>query len=248
MRALRARLSWLVVTAAAAAGCASSRVSSPDGGVDAADVDASADAGTDAAVVDARVVDAAVIDAPIDAPTDAPTDAAIDAPTDACVATWTNLLVNPAFDGAALAPWTQSTTIVRPAAQMPFAPQSTPNAALFGATNNANDVLTQTVAIPATATGLRLRGWQCHVTTDAAPNADRFRVTLETPAGVTLETLVDLTNSNVAATCAWQPFTWTALTPHAGEQLVLRLRGQTNASALTRFVVDTLALEILACP
>ena len=47
---------------------------------------------------------------------------------------------------------------------------------------------------------------------------------------------------------AWQPFTWTATTPHAGAQVVLRLRGRTNASFLTRFVVDTLALEILACP
>lgn len=225
----------------AVAGCASSRVLSDQ---DAGDLD-EADAGeVDAAVIDAAVIDGAVIDAPVDAPTDAATDA----PTDACVPVWTDVLTNPSFDLALPAPWTQSTTIIRPAAQMPFAPQSTPNAAMFGATNNANDVLTQTVTIPAAATGLRLRGWQCNVTTDATAGADTFAVTLETPAGVVVETLSSISNATVAATCAWQPFTWTAIAPHAGEQLVLRFRGRTNAGFLTRFVVDTLALEILACP
>ena len=232
----------LIASVVTAAGCASSRVLSD---ADAGDIDATDDAAElDAAVIDAAVIDAAVIDAPADAPTDAATDA----PTDACVPVWTDILSNPSFDLAVPAPWTQSTTIIRPAAQMPFAPQSTPNAALFGATNNANDVLTQTVTIPAVATGLRLRGWQCNVTTDATAGADTFAVTLETPAGVVLETLSSISNANVAASCAWQPFTWTAITPHAGAQLVLRFRGRTNAGSLTRFVVDTLALEILACP
>ena len=212
------------------AGCASSRVLE---GEDAAGADAPE---PDAAVVDAAVIDAAVIDAPADAP------------TDACVPVWTDVLANPAFDGAMVGPWSQSSTIVRAAAQMPFGPQSVPNAAMFGAANNANDVLTQAVTIPAAATGLRLRGWQCHVTTDATAGADTFQVTVETAGGVVLETLASLSNADVAATCAWQPFTWTATAPHAGDQVVLRLRGRTSAGFLTRFVVDTLALEFLACP
>ena len=238
----------LATLAVGGAGCASSRVlGNDDGGVDGRPDDA-IDGGVDAAVIDAPVVDAAVIDAPVDAPTDAPTDAAVDAPTDACVPVWTNLLQNPAFDGATPVPWTQSSTIVRAAAQMPFAPHTAPQAALFGASNNANDVLTQTVIIPASATGLRLRGMQCHVTEDLISGSDTFRVTLETPGGVVLETLRDLSNSDVAPICAWLPFTWTAVAAHPGETLVLRFRGRTNLAFLTRFVVDTLALEALACP
>jgi hypothetical protein len=223
----------------AIAGCASSRVV---GDEDAGDSDA------DAAVADARAIDAAVIDARVDAAIDAPTDAGLDAATDACVPAWTNVLANEAFDGAVVAPWTQSTMIIRTAAQMPFAPQSPPQAAEFGATNNADDVLTQTVTIPAAATGLRLRGWQCHVTSDPTAGADTFTVTLTTPGGAPVETLQSISNADVMGVCAWLPFEWNAAAPHAGETLVLRLRGRTSATFLTRFVVDTLALEVLACP
>lgn len=237
---MRASALLVVALAGGASSCASSRVT---GG----DADAAGD--VDAATVDARVVDAAVVDAAvIDAPVDAPTDAAPDAATDACVPAWTNVLANPAFDGAASAPWAQSTSIIRTTAQMPFAPHTLPNAAMFGATNNADDTLTQAVTIPASATALRLRGQRCHVTSDLTAGADTFTVTLETPAGAVLETLSSISNADVAATCSWQPFEWTAAAPHAGAPLVLRFHGRTNAGFFTRFVVDSLALEILACP
>lgn len=194
--------------------------------------------------IDARPIDAAVIDAAVDASVDAATDAAVDA----CVPTWTNLLGNPAFDGATVLPWTQTSTIIRTAAMMPFSPHTAPNAAEFGASNNANDVLVQTVTIPASATALRLRGFECHVTEDPIADADTFRVTVETPGGVVLETLRDITNSDVAPICVWLPFTWNATAAHAGQTVVLRFRGRTNLAFLTRFVVDSLALEVLACP
>ncbi|HVV85102.1 MAG TPA: hypothetical protein VHE35_18685, partial [Kofleriaceae bacterium] len=207
-----------------------------------------ADAADDAAVADAPAIDARALDAAvIDAPVDAAVDAATDAPTDACEPTWNDLLVNPAFD-TGVAPWTQSSTIIRTAAQMPFAPQSPPSAVEFGVTNNADDVLTQTVTIPADATALRLRGWHCDVTTDLTAGSDTFVVTLETPGGAVLETLHDISNANVGMVCAWETFEWDALLPHAGETLVLRFHGRTNAGFLTRFVVDSLALEALACP
>jgi hypothetical protein len=251
--------SLCVALALGLAGCASAKTVG-DGEVDAAAPDAAAIDGPtidapaiDAPAIDARLVDAAVIDAPpIDAPPiDAPPiDApAIDAPPiDACVPAWTNLLVNGAFDGATVMPWTQTSTIIRTAAMMPFAPQSAPNAALFGASNNANDVLVQTVMVPASATALRVRGVQCHVTEDPIAETDRFKVTLETPAGVELETLTDVYNDDVLPICAWLPFTWNAVTAHAGQPIVLKLRGRTNLALLTRFAVDSLALEVLACP
>lgn len=218
--------------------------------VDAAEVDAAV---IDAAAIDARPLDAAVLDAavidarPIDAPPpiDArPIDATpIDAP---CTPTWQNLLVNGNFDSATVPPWTQTSAIIT--SSPPFAPRTAPNAARFGAGNNANDVLVQTVTVPATATGLRLRGYECHVTEDVITDADEFTVTVETPAGVVLEVLREITNSDVAPICLWQSFTWTATAAHPGQSVVLKLRGRTNLAFLTRFVVDDLAFEALACP
>ncbi|MBK9036432.1 MAG: hypothetical protein IPL61_35165 [Myxococcales bacterium] len=249
--------------AVAVIGCASARtpgevdaavaadagaVDAPDldgGDVDAPDLDA---APIDAAPIDAALLDAALLDArPIDAvPADAPIDAVpIDA---ACTPTWTNLLGNGGFE-VGVTPWTQTTTIIRTSAQMPFAPQAGTYAALLGATNNANDVLVQTVTIPATSTGLRLRGYNCFVTEDIIiTDADRFTARLETPAGVAVETLASETNSTIAPICAWLPFTWTAAGGHPGETLVLRFQVTTNFALLSRFALDSLALEALACP
>lgn len=241
---------------AGALGCASART---PGEVDAADPVDGADPidgalldapEVDAAALDAAATDAAAIDArPIDAAP--PVDArVIDAtPIDApCTPTWQNLLVNGGFDDPTIAPWTQTSTIIRAEATMPFAPNSAPNAAEFGADHNANDVLVQTVVIPASATGLRLRGANCFVTQDFLTDADRFAARLETPAGVAVETLFSATNSNVLPACAWLPFTWTATNPHPGETLVLRFQTTTNFALYTRFVLDDLRLEALACP
>ncbi len=247
----------LALVIAGALGCASART---PGEVDAADpvdgaapIDAAAlDAPeVDAAALDAPALDAAVIDARvIDAA--APIDARIiDAtPIDApCTPTWTNLLGNGGFE-AGVVPWTQTSTIIRTSAQMPFAPQAGTFAALLGATNNANDVLVQTVTIPASSTGLRLRGYNCFVTEDIIiTDADVFTARLETPAGVAVETLLTQTNSNTAPICAWLPFTWTATSGgHPGETLVLRFQVTTNFALLSRFALDGLALEAQVCP
>ncbi len=252
--------SSLVALAALSAACASARDGSggdagdeADGAVDAEPAldaaeaeDAAPDAADlDAAAVDAAAVDAAAVDAPaIDAATDAATDAAVDA---MCSPTWTNLLVNGGFDSG-VTPWTQTSVILREAGMMPFSPHAGTHAALFGASNNANDVLVQTVTVPAGATGLRVRGYQCHVTEDPISDSDTFRVTLETPGGAVLDTLLDISNSDVAPICLWQSFTWTATSALAGQTIVLRLRGRTNLAFLTRFVVDSMSLEWLGCP
>jgi hypothetical protein len=214
--------------------------------IDAALIDAAV---IDAATIDGAVIDAAVIDArPLDAqPIDArPLDAP---PPDACTPAWTNLLGNGGFE-TGVVPWTQTSTIIRTAAQMPFAPQAGTFAALFGASNNANDVLVQTVTMPASSSGLRVRGFNCFVTEDiVVTDADRFTARLETPGGAAVETLLTTTNSSTAPICGWLPFTWTATTGgHPGETLVLRFQVTTNLALLTRFALDSLVLESLSCP
>jgi hypothetical protein len=212
-----------------------------DAAADAADPDAAIDAAAIDARPDAPPIDAPPIDAP---PIDAPTDAPIDAPM--CTPTWHDLLGNGGFD-TGIVPWTQTSMIILPAANLPFAPHAGTHAARFGGSHNANDVLVQNVTIPAGATGLRVRGYQCFVTEDPISDADSFEVTLETPAGNVLDTLLSITNSDTAPICFWQSFTWVASSPHAGQAIVLRLRGRTNLAFLTRFIVDTMALEWLGC-
>jgi hypothetical protein len=174
----------------------------------------------------------------------------VDAPPSvdaACVPVWSNILGNGDFENG-VAPWTQAPIIIRTAAQMPFAPQAGTNAALFGVSNNGNGLLTQSVVIPAAAQGLRMSGFHCFVTEDLSSDADRMVVTLENGGGAVVESLLNVTNSSVAATCAWTQFTWVATSAHAGETLLLRLRGTTNATLLTRFAFDGLAMEALTCP
>jgi hypothetical protein len=254
----------LVALAAALAACASANdaVDDPDAievdgpeadapEADAPDLDApdlDAPPPIDAPVIDAPPIDAPAIDAPvIDAPPiDAPMP--IDAPIDAmCNPTWNNLLVNGGFDNG-VAPWTQTSTIIRDAGGMPFAPHNGMFAALFGASNNANDVLVQNIAVPAGATGLRVRAFTCFVTEDPIEDTDTFKITLETAGGAVLDTLLDITNSDTAPICFWQSATWTAATPHAGQSIVLRMRGTTNFVFLTRFAIDSMAMEWLGCP
>jgi hypothetical protein len=249
------RKSSIAVLLMSCAACASAREGSEaDAGdeTDAAGLDPDAadpDAGEvdapelDASPTDAATIDGAVVDAAIDAP-----PPPIDAPVDAmCSPTWHDILGNGGFDNA-IAPWTQTSTIIRDAATMPFAPHNGLNAALFGASHNANDVLVQNLTIPATATALRLRGYNCYVTEDFLEDTDSFAVTLETPAGGLLETLHAVTNSDTLPFCAWQAFTWNATTPLAGQAIVLRFRGRTNLALYTRFAIDTLAFEWLGCP
>ena len=162
-----------------------------------------------------------------------------------CVAL--ELLGNGDFENGSVG-WSQSSSIIRGSGQLPFAPHDGASAAMFGVSNSANDVLTQTVSVPSTATRLRLSGYECHVTTDAAANADRFAIDVTTAGGSVLENLVDLTNSDVAGTCSWTPFERVTADSHAGDDVTLRLTAQTNATALTRFIVDSLALEALVCP
>ena len=220
--------SALLVAVSALAGCATASSTSAD----ARAVDAARDDGNPGAV-DAPIVDAAM-----------PIDAAVDA---ACVPVWSNILGNGDFENAVL-PWVQTPILVRTAAQKPFAPYAGTYAALFGVSNNGNGTLTQSVVIPAAAQGLRMRGFNCFVTEDLSADADRMVVTLENAGGTVVESLLNVTNSNVAATCAWAPFTYLATSAHAGETLTLRLRGTTNATLLTRFAFDELVVETLACP
>ncbi|HUQ04194.1 MAG TPA: hypothetical protein VM261_16960 [Kofleriaceae bacterium] len=238
----------LVVT-----GCASANMTSDDDGTDAADesdaVESSDAPEVDAVATDAAASDGAMIDgAAVDATVDARVDAGVDAtPIDAmCTPTWHDVLGNGGFDSG-VTPWTQTSTSIRDVGGLPFNPHSGTHAAMMGIGNNANDVMVQTVTIPAGATGLRVRGYQCFVTEDPIEDTDTFRATIETPGGAVLETLLSVTNSDTAPICIWTPFTWTATSGHAGATVVLRMRGTTNIAFLTRFVVDSMTLEWLGC-
>ncbi len=201
------------------------------GGEDAAEVVA------DAAEV---VADAAVPDAAEVVPDAAP-------PPDACVPSWIALSANGGFD-AGVAPWAQQGTVITDDAGMPISPQAGTHAAWFGGTNAADDRLVQTVAVPADATALRVRLYECFVTADVAGEDDHFTASLRVPGGAELEVLRAASNLQVGTVCGWTAATWTAASPHAGTSVELALRGTTDAAYPTSWYVDTLVVEALACP
>jgi len=105
------------------------------------------------------------------------------------------------------------------------------------------------VAVPASATALRLRGYRCFATQEiTATPWDTLVVTLQTTGGATLETLETWSNADGGAVCSWSDFTLTAASARAGQTVRLHLQGTTDFSNITSFWVDTLVLEAYACP
>ena len=200
-------------------------------------------------------------DAPADAPVDAPAppvdasppdaarpDARPDAPPDACVATWTPLLSNAAFD-LGDTQWLSSGSVITDASMMPIAPQSPSYAAWLAGYNGADEYLAQTVTVPGGATALRLRTYRCFVTSDVSGADDHLSIELRDASGATvLETLGSYSNLDVGTVCSWGTLVLHAASAHAGESIRLHFHATTDALYPTSYYVDTLALEARACP
>lgn len=226
-----------------------------DAAVDAA-IDAAVDAATDGTVIDGPVIDAPIDGPPVDAPIDGPpVDAPIDAP---CTPTTTQLLINPAFDGAPIGmgwvdqPFDPGYPLIT---SDDGAPEHTaPNKAWLGGwlgdfSLDATDQLYQQVTVPANATSLVVRG-QYWVATDESPGStvyDDSQVELLNSSGGLLQTA--LTVSNVGPTTGWTPFQTVFGSAYAGQTVRLRFRSANDFSLPSSFFYDSIVLEAtIACP
>jgi hypothetical protein len=221
--------------------CASTRASADDDGSQGDDEGGEADARMP---VDARpVVDAALIEA-IDAAR--PSADASQPEPDACVPSWHDLLVNPSFEGGGNG-WTQAPEdLIRddigPGADTPT------YAAWLGGVADGDDSLTQDVAIPADATGLRVTGKRfiASVEEPGGSEYDTLDIALLDTAGGQLELLQHLSDND--ADESWQPFDIMAASAHAGTTVRLSFHATTDVSLNTNFFLDTLTLQVLRCP
>lgn len=230
----------IVLLGALAAGCAMAAGEAPE---DAAGDGALSLLGADAAVASAD--GAPAVDAPPPPPDAEPPPPP--PPPDACVPAWTQLLANPGFESGA-AGWSQTGSVITDEAAMPIPAQAGTWAAWLAGANSTDDRLSQEVTVPASATALRVRGWQCFVTADLAGDDDHFTAELRSAGGTTLETLHAVGNLGVGTVCGWTELEWNAAAAHAGETIQLFFRGTTDGSYPTSFYLDSLALEAFACP
>ncbi|MCB9572209.1 MAG: hypothetical protein H6709_09005 [Kofleriaceae bacterium] len=242
--------------------CASGQAGDPDATVgDRPDATVSIDAPSiDASPIDAMPIDGAAIDAmPIDGaaidamPIDGlPIDAMpIDGlPIDAnCTVQTVQLLTNPSFDASPQGTgWVQVPfDAAYPLIDVPaVTADTTPYSVWMGGFLSATDSLYQTVAIPAGATGLNLRGKRWIGTEETGTSAfDTVRLQIRSSAGALLEQLVQW--SNVDNGTAWTSFVLTPTGNYAGQTIRVYAESSTDSTLNTNFFFDTWVLEATVC-
>ncbi len=215
--------------------------------------------------------DASTIDAPpgspdamaaVDAPPGTPDASVPDAmlPPDAmvpdaagCTLSWVELLQNPGFESGDTV-WNTTTnagTVIRmQGGGLPWAPHAGAWASILGGANDAVQTMSQQFTVPASATALRFRSYECFVTEETAvvTEWDTLDIELQTTGGTTLESLAHLSNLDAGTTCAWTVSERTATASYAGQTIQLNFAVVTDFSNISTFGFDTLAVEAFACP
>jgi hypothetical protein len=169
------------------------------------------------------------------------------APPGQCEPTTVQLLGNAAFDDEPLV-WQGDVAVIKTYDPQIIRAHSGERAAWLAGFNNADQLLTQQVTVPVSATTLALTGFRCFVSDDPAGTGDSLEIELRTTTGVLLESLGAFGNQDAEAVCDWEEFSLAAGAAHAGEPLLLALRARNDAAGPTAFHLDTLRLDALACP
>jgi len=116
--------------------------------------------------------------------------------------------------------------------------------AWLGGSNNANDALYQTVAIPADATSAQLSFFLKMASTEGTTTAyDYLYIRVRDTAGTLLTTLGALTNKNKASYANYTSVSY-SLNPYIGQEVRVCLEATTDSSEVTSFLVDDTALDV----
>jgi len=126
-----------------------------------------------------------------------------------------------------------------------IAAQSPPNVAWFGGYNNADDIATQSVVIPADATAITVSFYYAVFTRETG-NAENDVMDVTVTAGAQTTTLAHFSNANPVTT--WTRFSAPLPTTLAGQTVRLQFRALTNGNVITSFYIDTVAVQVVACP
>ena len=174
--------------------------------------------------------------------------------TGGCVVGSTHqLLVNPNFESG-MTGWTTSVAGGFPLIyvatgngdnQPEIAAQSPDMVAWFGGYNRADDIGSQSVVIPADATSINLSFFYAIFSRENG-NAENDVLDVTVTSGAQTTTVAHFSNADENR--AWTRFSTTLPTTLAGQTVRLQFRSVTNAATITSFYVDTVALQVVACP
>jgi hypothetical protein len=162
------------------------------------------------------------------------------------------LLGNPSFDDGDTV-WTSQSpaSITTPIINLDdgtfdVAAQSPSYFAWLGGYDRANDVLSQSVTIPASTSSLTLSFYFAVFTAETTTGSefDTMNVALVTPQ----QTYQLAHFSNLSAISSWTRFTTVVPSTLAGQTATLRFKATTDGSLATSFYVDTVSLQAVACP
>ncbi|MER2599810.1 MAG: hypothetical protein ABTQ73_09840 [Caldilineales bacterium] len=122
-----------------------------------------------------------------------------------------------------------------------FNPRSGSWGAYLGGSNNADDRLSQSLTLPASASAITLRLWWAQESEDALVAHDFLTLSLLRSDGTLLADLWQ--TDNTATGTAWDEVTLD-ISRYAGQQVMLRLRATSNSFDLTDFYVDDLSVQV----
>jgi hypothetical protein len=118
-----------------------------------------------------------------------------------------------------------------------------PRTGLLGAylagVNNADDRISQQVALPAEATSITLQAWWYLATAETAGAFDTMTVSLLRPDGTRLADLLTVDNTTQAG--IWNLIELD-LSPYAGQDIVLQFAARTDAYNISDFYLDDISL------
>jgi hypothetical protein len=173
--------------------------------------------------------------------------------TGGCTGTARELLTNPGFEAG------ESGWMVFVAGNFPLvyeadggggnnpaiAAQSPPNLAWFAGYNPADDVLSQSVVIPANAFSITVSFYYSIFTREVSA-VENDVMDVQVIAGPQTIPLVHFSDNNPVET--WTRFSAALPISLAGQTVTLQFHDTTNANLLTSFYVDTVSVQVVTCP
>lgn len=159
------------------------------------------------------------------------------------------LLANPAFDDGAVG-WAEVNGPINfPDGQVAITPHSGTRVAMFGRSVQADQKLSQVVAIPATATALRFRAFTCFATDRFEASTDAVRVELLGVGDVLLEGIATFGDEDATPTCNWTERLVPLADARAGQTVEIAFSAHSDNSLDTSFYFDSMALDAaVPCP
>jgi hypothetical protein len=126
-----------------------------------------------------------------------------------------------------------------------IAAQSPPNLTWIGGYNRGDDSITQNIALPASATSMTLVFYYAIVTRETGTTENDV-MDVQIMAGAQTVSLAHFSNLDPVGT--WTRFSMALPSSLAGQNVTLQFHGTTNANAISSFYVDTVSLQVVACP